>query len=70
MLAELQTLSPDEDDWDDMIEELKDAVEHHVDEEEGEMFDKARDVLSEDKINQLGTQMVNEKHRSISAGAV
>ena len=40
---------------------LKENVEHHVEEEEGEMFQKARDVLSEEEINQLGAQMEEMK---------
>ena len=40
---------------------LEGFEEHHVEEEEGEMFQKARDVLSEEEINQLGAQMEEMK---------
>ncbi|HEX8069851.1 MAG TPA: hemerythrin domain-containing protein [Pyrinomonadaceae bacterium] len=52
-----------DEDWSDMLAELKEAVEHHVEEEEGEMFDEARDVLSEQQLNDLGTRMQQEKQR-------
>ena len=41
---------------------LKENIEHHVEEEEGEMFKKARKVLSEEEIEVLGTRM--EKARA------
>ena len=52
---------------------LQENVEHHVEEEEGEMFQKARQVLSEDEINDLGTRMeelkTQLKQQTKSAGA-
>ena len=42
---------------------LKRAVEHHVKEEEGEMFPKAKDVLSPQQLDELGTRMEQEKQR-------
>ena len=61
LLAEIEGLSTDSDEWSDKVTELKEAVEHHVEEEEGEMFDKARDVLSPQQINELGERMAAEK---------
>jgi hemerythrin-like domain-containing protein len=36
-------------------------VEHHVEEEEGEMFKKARQVLSKEDAETLGTRMEEAK---------
>ena len=61
LLKELEAMPVDTEEWAAKIKVLKDNVEHHVEEEEGEMFQKARDVLSEDEINRLGEQMEEMK---------
>ena len=73
LLKELDSLPVDTEQWTAKLKVLQENVEHHVEEEEGEMFQKARQVLSEDDINRLGAQMEEEKKRlkeqSRSAGA-
>lgn len=63
LLAQLVATPPNSGDWSDALSELKESVEHHVDEEENEMFSKARDVLSPQQIEELGTRMQNEKQQ-------
>ncbi|WP_443748073.1 hemerythrin domain-containing protein [Asticcacaulis solisilvae] len=43
--------------WMEKFGELKHAVEHHVREEEGEIFTKARKLLSPEQARQLGRDM-------------
>jgi hemerythrin-like domain-containing protein len=73
LLKELEALPVDTEQWTAKLKVLQENVEHHVEEEEGEMFQKARQVLSEDRINQLGARMEEEKKRLLeqtkSAGA-
>ena len=73
LLKELESLPVDTEQWTAKLKVLKENVEHHVEEEEQEMFQKARQVLSEEQINQLGEQMEEERKRlqqqSRSAGA-
>jgi hemerythrin-like domain-containing protein len=40
---------------------LKELVEHHVKEEEGEMFPRARKLMSKDELRALGEQMETRK---------
>ena len=61
LLKELEAMPVDTEEWAAKIKVLQENVEHHVEEEEGEMFQKARDVLSEDEINRLGGQMEEMK---------
>ena len=73
LLKELEAVPVDTEQWTAKLKVLQENVEHHVEEEEGEMFQKARQVLSEEKINSLGAQMEEEKKRLLqqtrSAGA-
>jgi hemerythrin-like domain-containing protein len=36
---------------------LKELIEHHIEEEEGELFDKAEEVLGEERLEQIGDKM-------------
>jgi hemerythrin superfamily protein len=36
---------------------LKELIEHHIEEEEGELFDKAEEVLGEERLEQMGEEM-------------
>ena len=67
LLAELEATPADSEEWSDMILELRENVEHHVEEEEGEMFTKAREVLSEQQINEIGARMSAEKQQQQKA---
>jgi hemerythrin superfamily protein len=61
LLKELEAIPVDTEQWTAKLKVLQENVEHHVEEEEGEMFQKARDVLTEEQINQLGAQMEEMK---------
>lgn len=56
LLAELEGMTPD-DEWSAKLTVLRENVEHHVEEEEGELFRKARQALTEDEIEQIGDEM-------------
>ena len=68
LLEELAAAPKDDETWTAKFTVLKENVEHHVEEEEGEMFTKARKVLSEDEIEQLGARL--EKAKQIQKSAI
>ena len=63
LLKQLSGTEPTGNAWDNLVNDLKRTIEHHVKEEETEMFPKAQDVLSQQQINDLGTRMQQEKQR-------
>jgi hemerythrin-like domain-containing protein len=63
LLAELSGAKSADDEWQAKAKVLRENVEHHVDEEENELFDKADDALSDEEIEALGTRMEAEKAR-------
>jgi len=63
LLSELGTARSVSDEWDAKLKVLKENVEHHVDEEQNELFDKANDVLPREEAERLGDRMSAEKVR-------
>lgn len=63
LLAELAGARSASDEWQAKAKVLRENVEHHVDEEENELFDKADDALSDEEIEALGERMAAEKAR-------
>jgi hemerythrin superfamily protein len=69
LLAELEAEPKDTEEWSAKFTVLKENVEHHVEEEEGEMFKKARKVLSEEEIEELGARLEEAKGKQKAAVA-
>jgi hemerythrin superfamily protein len=61
ILDELLDLPPETDLWKAKVKVLKENVEHHMDEEESELFKKARAVLDRDELERLGERMAQIK---------
>ena len=60
--ALLQEVSSDGDELEAKLEELMETVEHHaVDEEEGEMFPKIRELVDSEELNRIGEQLQTAK---------
>jgi hypothetical protein len=57
IIADLMDLLPDDEEFDAKIKVLKEQVEHHVEEEENEIFAAARLELDDDQLEALGAQM-------------
>lgn len=61
LMAELEEMSAGEEQYDAKVKVLKDLVEHHVEEEEGQMMPKAKKLLSSEELEELGTQVEGRK---------
>ena len=69
LLGELEAAPKDDEHWTAKFTVLKENIEHHVEEEEGEMFKKAQKALSEEEIETLGTRMEKAKSEQKAAAA-
>lgn len=67
LLAALDAMAKDDEVWTAKFTVLKENVEHHVEEEEGEMFPKARKALTEEEIESLGTRLEAAKKKQKAA---
>ena len=61
VMAELEALPVDDETWGAKATVMKENVEHHMEEEEGEMFQKARQVFDKDELEELGSRMEQRK---------
>jgi iron-sulfur cluster repair protein YtfE (RIC family) len=69
LLSELETMPKTDERWGAKLKVLQENVEHHVEEEEGEMFKSARKVLSREQIEELGARMEAAKREEQKAAS-
>jgi hemerythrin superfamily protein len=63
LLGELERMSAEDEKWKARVTVLMELVEHHVQEEEGEIFKKAKGIFSADLELELGAAFLAEKRR-------
>lgn len=61
LLTQISRLKPTDKNFEEKIETLFESVDHHIEEEEGEIFQFVEENCSEDELNELGTQMEERK---------
>jgi hemerythrin-like domain-containing protein len=70
LLKELGRARTANDEWEAQAKVLQENVEHHVEEEENELFKKADSALSEEELEDLTERMIAEKSRKAGRPAV
>jgi hypothetical protein len=60
-MTEIEQTPVEDETWAAKLTVMKENLEHHMEEEEGEMFDKAREVFDEETLTSLGEQMAARK---------
>src|SRR3954468_4397440 len=60
-LSELEKMSPEDERFDAKVKVLMESVRHHVEEEQEELFPKARRLLGKDLLEQLGERIGKAK---------
>jgi hypothetical protein len=66
IVDELHRLAGSDERWGAKFKVLKENIEHHIEEEEGEMFKTARSVLSRERLEELGAEMQAMKQRALA----
>ncbi len=64
LTRELHDLPTDDEKWGAKFKVLKESLEHHIAEEESDMFRRARGIFSRKDLQQLGATMVKMKSAS------
>ena len=61
LMGELESLDVSDEAWGAKAIVMKENIEHHIEEEEGEMFKIARSVFETDELEELGSRMESRK---------
>ncbi len=61
LMAELEQLDVTDEKWGAKALVMKENIEHHIEEEEGEMFKQARQVFDRGELEDLGARMAARK---------
>jgi hemerythrin-like domain-containing protein len=61
VMAEIEGVAYDDEKWGAKFTVMKENLEHHIEEEEGEMFKQAKQVFDQDELTQLGESMKARK---------
>ncbi len=64
IVGELQGMRKDDERWGAKLKVLKESIEHHIGEEEGEMFRTARAVMTRAELQRLGARMAAMKAKA------
>ena len=68
VLADLLAIDAQDETFDAKIKVLQETVEHHVEEEESDLFPKVRKLLSKDELEAIGQEMMAEQEELEEAG--
>jgi hypothetical protein len=61
LMSELESLDVSDETWGAKALVMKENIEHHIEEEEGEMFTQARRVFDKEELESLGERMAARK---------
>ena len=61
LMGELESLDVSDESWGAKALVMKENIEHHIEEEEGEMFKQARQVFDAAELEELGSRMATRK---------
>ena len=67
VLRDLEATPFDDESWHAKLKVMSENLHHHIEEEEREMFDQARQVFGQDMLEQLGEQMQEIKTQARAA---
>jgi hemerythrin-like domain-containing protein len=67
IMGELQNLDESDETWGAKFSVMKENIEHHIEEEEGEMFTKARAAFSAEELTELGDRMQEMKEAILTS---
>jgi hemerythrin superfamily protein len=64
LLLQMQELEPASPEFQENLKQIKLGIEHHVSEEEGEMFPDAQEKLGEQRLQEIGQQIMTLKSQA------
>jgi hemerythrin-like domain-containing protein len=68
IMGELEDTPVDDETWAAKLTVMKENLEHHIEEEEDEMFKQARQVMDEGELGEMGERMAERKAELLGTG--
>lgn len=69
LLEDMTGIDPQSEEFQDLLVELKDSIEHHVQEEENQMFPNAENLLGTETLEEMGETAGGIKNDSVMSQA-
>jgi hemerythrin-like domain-containing protein len=69
LIQEISESDPTDEEWMEKIEELEETLEHHIEEEEGDIWPRIQEVWDRSKLEQAGQQMEGIKRQHTGRAA-
>lgn len=69
IMTELDNLPFDDETWGAKLKVMKENIEHHIEEEEDDMFKKARQIFSKEELDEMGERMKARKEQAEASSA-
>ena len=67
IMGELEATDVTDETWSAKFKVMKENIEHHIEEEEGEMFKQARQIFDDAELEDLGKRMNELKQLAMQA---
>ncbi len=67
VMAEIESVPFDDETWGAKFTVMKENIEHHIEEEEKELFKQARDFFEKRELEDLGQRMLTRKEELLAA---
>jgi hemerythrin-like domain-containing protein len=64
IVGEMEVLAFDDETWGAKAKVMQENIEHHMEEEEGDMFKNARQVFDESELEELGERMARRREQA------
>jgi hemerythrin-like domain-containing protein len=69
LIQEIDGLDPTGDEWMEKVEELQETLEHHIEEEEGDIWPRIQQTWDQSKLEHAGQEMETLKRQKRSRAA-
>lgn len=63
-LSQLEEIDIDDDEWISTFQEMREGLQHHIQDEEKKIFPRCSDFLSQQQLQEIGQKCLQEKERS------
>lgn len=68
-MNDLEQTQPSDERWQAKLSVLQELIDHHIEEEESEIFDEASELFDEDQLKEIGQEFQQAK-KSVKSGAM